>query len=301
MNKTPAPLSGPLPEQTGRPAPESLLARRAGARAMAATYPEAEIHLDGGAWGQVRALRFAPCAPAAIPAAAARPTVLHWHGGGFRLGSPEYAGVYARNLADACAVDVVCPEYRLAPEHPFPAALNDGMAAITALRGGGPLILAGDSAGGGVAAGLALLCARQGIPLAGLVLHSPWLDLTVSSPCFAANAASDPLFSAAAAREGAEQYLQGHSAQDPLASPVFADVAAFPPTYISVGAGEVLADDSLGLHARLAAAGRPVHLTAIAGMEHVAVMRGNALVGAEQTFAEVAAFIRDLARPSVSG
>ena len=73
MNKTPAPLSGPLPEQTGRPAPESLLARRAGARAMAATYPEAEIHLDGGAWGQVRALRFAPCAPAAIPAAAARP------------------------------------------------------------------------------------------------------------------------------------------------------------------------------------------------------------------------------------
>ena len=297
----------PLPEQAGQPAPEGLILRREGARAMSAPCPEAEIRLDGKGWGTVRALRFAPVNGGAggQDEGPPRATVMHWHGGGFRLGSPEYAAPFAQSLADACNVEVICPEYRLAPEHPFPAGHNDGMAAIFGMlalmeaeQRPRPLILSGDSAGGGLAAGLALRCGRLGIPLAGLVLLSPWLDLTVSSPCYHANAGSDPLFSLEAARDGAGQYLQGHSARDPLASPLFAaltdEASVFPHSYVSVGKGEVLAGDSQAFHAGLAAAGQWHILSVIAGMEHVAVMRGRDLVGAARNFSEVTDFLREI-------
>lgn len=281
----------PLAERSGNPAPDDLVARRVAMRGALGCFPEQEFRLGKAPWGAVRALRF-------NPDGAARGTVLHWHGGGYRLGCPEYAAPFAQALAAACDVEVICPEYRLAPEHPFPAGLNDGVAAIDGVLalGVGRLILSGDSAGGGLAASLAAVCARRGVPLAGVVLLSPWLDLTVSRPSYGENAPTDPLFSRGAAREAAQAYLQGFAPDDPLASALFASVRRFPPTYLNVGSGEVLHDDALAFHQRLVDAGRIVSLSVIAQMEHVAVMRGDELIGAAQALAEVAAFVRERVR-----
>ena len=293
--------AGPHPEREGRAPPQGLAMRRNPPGLPADAFAAHECWLDGGRWGRVRALSFTPQGPATAQPPA---TVLHWHGGGFRLGKPEYVAAYAQALATACGVTVICPQYRLAPDHPFPAALNDvaaALAGVLAQNTGAPLILSGDSAGGALAAGAAVLCGEQAIALAGLVLLSAWLDLSVTNPCYGANAATDPLFSADSAQEAAEQYLQGHDPRDPRASPLFANPQHFPPSFLSVGTGEVLAGDTLALHARLTAAGRPVRISQIDGMEHVAVTRGAGLVGAEQTFAQVVAFVRDCAQAAAKG
>lgn len=276
------------PERAGYPAPPDLAERRKGIDAGLAagtwrTVPEPAEMLLGGR----RTLRFAPPGKA-------RGRVIHFHGGAFRLGGPEIEGPFATALAARCGVEVVVPQYRLAPEHPFPAGLNDGMAALRSLVAEGsslPLVVSGDSAGGGLGASVSLLAAQEGIALAGLVMLSPWLDLTVSAPSYAANAASDPLFSRESAAAGAQLYLQGLDPQHPLASPLFAPPEAFPPVLISVGTGEVLADDSLRMHQRLCDAGVASELCALEGMEHVAVVRSMAMPGAAETFERIAAFV----------
>lgn len=282
--------SRPPPERTGRPASAEVAARREGMTGAVAagtwrtTPAPEESTLDG-----VRVLRFRPSGPA-------RGVVLHLHGGGFRLGCPEMMGPYAAALAARCVVEVVCPAYRLAPEHPFPAGLNDAHKVYDALRreGGGPLIVSGDSAGGGLAASLTALAVGEGAAPAGLILLSAWLDLTVSAGSYWSNAATDPLFSQEAAETAGELYLQGHSARDPLASPLFAAHAGFPPTLVSIGEGEVLADDGRKLHASLQAAGVAAQLHPVAGMEHVAVTRGFTLTGAAETFERVVGFVDGL-------
>ena len=188
------------------------------------------------------------------------------------------------------------PQYRLAPEEPFPAGLNDALAALAALRdeiGDARLIVSGDSAGAGLAAAIGVLAAAGRTPrIDAIVLLSPWLDLTVSAPAYAENAA-DPLFSLASAEVAAELYLQGLDPRHPLASPLFAPVRGFAPTLVSVGTGEVLRDDALRFHAKLVAAGVDARLSAIEGMDHVAVVRGLGLPGAAETFEAISAFIAD--------
>lgn len=289
-----APLGLPA-ERSGRPAPPDLAARRdqmaagvaAGAFATRAV-PE-RVRLGG-----VDALRFpSPATP--------RGHVLQLHGGAFRIGCPEYAGPFAERLARAAGVTVTLPRYRLAPEAPFPSGLADALAALEALRGEigaeTPLIVLGDSAGGGLAASLGLLCAAGMAPrIDGLVLLSAWLDLTVSASSFTANAASDPLFGAESARIAADLYLQGQDPRHPLASPVLAGEAlltGYPPCLVSVGTGEVLLDDALRFHARLRAAGRDSRLLTVDGMDHVAVVRGAALPGSAETFAATVAFVAE--------
>lgn len=205
-------------------------------------------------------------------------------------------GAFAGTLARRCGVTVICPAYRLAPEHPFPAAIADARKVHQAIMAAGEkhLILSGDSAGGGVAAASAALAHADAVPPIGLILLSAWLDLTVSSPSYVHNAATDPLFSQEAARAAAELYLQGHDARHPLASPIFADPALFPPTLVNAGTGEVLADDSRLFHDRLAKAGIPAELSMVADMEHVAVTRDAGLTGAAQTMDEVVAFVDNL-------
>ncbi len=148
------------------------------------------------------------------------------------------------------------PDYRLAPEHPFPAALHDAMAVYRALtdRDGTGLIVAGDSAGGGLAAALALACKVDGLtapPAA--VLFSPWLDLT----CRENPAATDQLFPRDVALEAAALYLQGHDAAAPLASPLHGDLSAFPPVLMFASANEYVLNDVLAFRRRLAEAGAP--------------------------------------------
>lgn len=278
------------PERSGHPAPADLAERRRGmdaalaAGVWATATPPVEAILGGR-----RALRFKP-------KGAPRGTVLHLHGGGFRLGGPEMEGPLAEALAEGCGVEVVAPQYRLAPEHPFPCGLTDTLAALAALReeiGDGRLVLSGDSAGGGLAAALAVLGT---VRIDGLVLLSPWLDTTVTAPSFAENAASDPMFSKESADAAASLYLQGHDPRHPLASPLHASITAFPPTLISVGAGEVLRDDSRRFHNKLQAIGAPAELIVIEGMEHVAVVRDLRMPGAAETFEAIAAFIDRIVR-----
>jgi monoterpene epsilon-lactone hydrolase len=284
-------------ERTGGQPPPELVERR---RMMVAA-------VEAGTWrtvgrssteiiGGVRVLRF-------LPPDAKRGSVLHLHGGAFRLGCPEMIGPFAAALAARCDVEVICPAYRLAPEHPFPAGLADAYTVLCALRlaDSGSLILSGDSAGGGLAASLAAHCATEAVSLSGLVLLSPWLDLTVTSSTYQSNAATDPLFSRAAAREAADLYLQGLSAHHPLASPLFGSVDGFPPTFISIGEGEVLAEDGRRFYEVLRAAGVFARLCVVAGMEHVAVTRGLALPGAAETFEGVAEFVDRRIRPAGSG
>jgi len=285
-----APLAGLPRERSGIAAPADLTARREGLAAAVRsgiwqTHPApSELRLGG-----VRCLRFA--APNG-----SRGTVLHLHGGAFRIGCPEQMGPFAAALAARCQVDVICPAYRLSPEHPFPAGLSDAWAVLTALlaQDHSPLVISGDSAGGGLAASLTAMTDRLERQPAGLVLLSPWLDLSVSNPSYAANAARDPLFSAESAQVAADLYLQGHPATDPLASPVLAAANHFPPTLINVGTGEVLLDDAVRMAARLQSAGRPVQLQRIDGMDHVAVTRGLSLPGSAETFDAVASFVDGL-------
>jgi acetyl esterase/lipase len=281
-----------LAERPGRPAEPELSANRErmAAAALAGTWdtaPPAEPCTIAG----IRAIRFAVAAPRAL--------VVHFHGGGYRLGCPEAAGPFARTLADRCQVEVICPEYRLAPEHPFPAALIDGRAVVSALAADCkvPLILSGDSAGGGLAAGLILTLTLGPEPpcIAGLALHSPWLDLSVSAASYRENAPSDPLFSADAARRSADSYLQGHPIEDPRASAALGRLESFPPSLVTVGAGEVLRDDARSFARRLNEAGVAVRLVEIAGMEHTAVVRGPRLPGADRALAATADFITALA------
>ncbi|MDT0509833.1 alpha/beta hydrolase [Novosphingobium sp. MMS21-SN21R] len=271
---------------TGMAPPPELLERRAAiSAAVAAGYfrtdPVAvEIRIAG-----VRCLRFA--APGT-----SRGTVMHLHGGAFRMGCPEQVGPFAAALAERCGVDVICPAYRLAPEHPFPSGVDDGMAVLAALAGQDqPLVVSGDSAGGGLAACLAARSHERGHKLAGLVLLSPWLDLTISSPSYQVNSQSDPLFSAESAAAAAALYLQGRNADDPAASPLHADVAGYPPTYINVGSGEVLLDDARAMASKLQLAGVPITLVEVDGMDHVAVTRGPDLPGSAHTFATMTTFI----------
>lgn len=275
------------PEREGRAAPHELAQRRQGmAAAIAAGMWAVDPPPETMSLGGVRGLRFAaPGSP--------RGTVLHLHGGGFRQGCPEMAGPFAAALARRCEIEVVCLAYRLAPEHPFPAGLADARAALAALQAStaGPLILSGDSAGGGLAAGLAALSATDEKRPAALVLLSAWLDLTVTSRFYEINAASDPLFSRLSATEAASLYLQGASPEHPLASPLFAAGTGFPPTFVSVGEGEVLVEDSRRFAAALEAVGVAATLSVVPGMEHTAVVRGAELTGAAETFAALAEFI----------
>jgi acetyl esterase/lipase len=224
-----------------------------------------------------------------------RAAMLQLHGGGFRIGRPEFEAPLCEALAARCSIAIAVPQYRLAPEAPFPAGLKDAVAALEVLAeeaGDLPLIVGGDSAGAGLAASLGILSANADAPpIAGLVLLSPWLDLTVTAASYEKNAATDPLFSTESAQIAADLYLQGHAADQPLVSPLFADISAYPPCFISVGTGEVLRDDSLAFHEKLRFAGLDSELLAIDGMEHVAVVRDMAATGSQETFNAMTAFI----------
>jgi monoterpene epsilon-lactone hydrolase len=253
------------PERAGAPAPESLVARRDGAATMMADKPAApgttaQDEIIGGVGCVV-------CRPSAPTS-----TVLYLHGGGYRLGAARSWVSFATSLAAAADTQVVIVDYRLAPEHPFPAALHDAAAVFESLQADhvGPLFVAGDSAGGGLAIALTVAAkqSRQALP-DGLIVLSPWADLTLGSETFATRAETDQFFPKDSAAEAAESYLQGADAHDPLASPLLADLANFPKTVIFAGGAETLLGDGLTLCTALVTAGTSVEAHFPAGMQHV--------------------------------
>lgn len=201
-------------------------------------------------------------------------TLLYLHGGGYMSGSRRFYRDVAARLARACAARVVVPEYRLAPEHPFPAAVEDALAVYHALTtewlAPGRIVVGGDSAGGGLAVAL-LVALRDGgmpAPAAGLLL-SPWVDLTCASTSVMTNAATDPILSGELLRWMAHLYLQGQDPQTPLASPLFADLTGLPPLLVHVGSTETLLDDALRVAERARMAGVDVTLEVWDEMVHV--------------------------------
>jgi epsilon-lactone hydrolase len=207
------------------------------------------------------------CAPAEPVA-----SLVYLHGGGFRLGSASGSAAFGTRMADAANVRVVVVDYALAPEHPFPAGLLDAIAAYDATRAAWPqpVLVGGDSAGGGLATSLVAAALATDLPRpGGVALFSPWLDLTVSAASYDSRAATDQLFSAPRARDAATLYLQGWDPRDPLASPLFADLHGFPPTLVFVGSEEVLLDDTLAFEHALVEAGTTVKAHVIEGMQHV--------------------------------
>lgn len=276
-------------ERSGYPAPEGIAAARAAsAAAVAQRRWVTKRPVESATIGTVEVLRVLP------EGGALRGRMIHFHGGGFRMGLPEMDAPFAEALADRCGIEVVLPRYRLAPENPFPAGLNDALEVMWGTMADLPFIISGNSAGGGIAASLALLGRDEGRKMAGLALHSPWLDLTTRSPAYRDASIADPLFSKDSATTASELFLQGHPADDPCASPLLGRLEGLPPVLTTVGMGEFLYDNATRFHAALEAAGVPSHLLAVEGMEHVAISRSPDAQGAAEAFAATVDFIEVL-------
>jgi len=257
-------MPGPAlpPRRAGRPPPPELVQRRAGVAAMADHPRPAGVEVRVTEIAGVSCVVCTPTSP--------QGRLVHFHGGGYRLGSAAAWAPFGARLAEACGLEVHLPDYALAPELPFPAALHDALAVIEALANGrDPLFVGGDSAGGGLALSTALIAQAGGVRIAGLSLLSPWLDLTATAATYQTCADSDALFSRAAATEAAEAYLQGVASDDPLASPLFADLSQAPPLLVMASGAEVLVNDSVALAARTASLGRAVQLHVVPGQPHV--------------------------------
>ncbi len=200
--------------------------------------------------------------------------LLFLHGGGFEFGSLASDGELAARLGRAGGMRVLFAEYRLAPEHHFPAAIDDVLAAWRWLRGqgldAGSLAVAGDSAGGGLAVALLVATrdAEQALPAAA-VLMSPTVDLTSSGASMTERADQDPVSTPALLRQLAAGYLAGADPKAPLASPLFASLAGLPPLLIQVGTADVLLSDAERLAAAATQAGVDVTLEVGQGLPHV--------------------------------
>ncbi len=208
------------------------------------------------------------------PGADAGRVLLFLHGGGYELGSLRSDGELAARLGRASGMRVLFPEYRLAPEHPFPAAIDDVLAAWRWLRTQGlsatSIAVAGDSAGGGLAVALLVATrdAGEAVPAAA-VLMSPTVDLTSSGASMTERAGQDPVSTPAMLRQFASDYLAGADPKTPLASPLFAALAGLPPLLIQVGTADLLLSDSERLAAAAAEAGVDVTLEIGEGLPHV--------------------------------
>ncbi|MEV4323778.1 alpha/beta hydrolase [Microbispora rosea] len=189
--------------------------------------------------------------------AAGRGRLLHFHGGGYVLGSPGTHAGFTAQLVRRAGLRATSLDYRLAPEHPFPAAVDDGLAAYRALLDGGvgpeELVLAGDSAGGGLVVATLVAARDAGLPQpAGAVVFSPWTDLTLGGQSMSTKKDADPIFTREALQAFATPYLAGQDPAQPLASPVFADLRGLPPLLVQAGSNELLLDDAVRLAGRAA-------------------------------------------------
>lgn len=228
-----------------------------------------------------------------------RSVVLHFHGGAFFTGSARTHRAMGAEIAARARATVYMLDYRLAPEHPYPAAFNDGMAAYRALlaEGHAPenIVLGGDSGGCAHILGLAVALREEGLPLpAGLVMISPYVDLTLSLPSVAANRHRDPMVTAHALRRGSDSYRGRIPANDPRVSPLFAELHGLPPVLIQAGSEEILRDDALHLARRLNAAGVEAGCRIHDGMWHNFQMFSHVIKTADTALDEIGTFVRRL-------
>jgi len=239
-----------------------------------------------------------------VPSGVAKePVLLYFHGGGYLTGSSVSHRHITSRISLAAAARVLSVDYALAPENVFPAAVNDGVKAYRWLlqQGYAPsrIAVAGDSAGGGLAAAMLLAARDEGLPLpACAALISPWSDLTCDTESYKTKADADPMITPEGIRLLASVYLGGADPRNPLASPNFADLKGLPPMLIQVGTDEVLLDDARNLAAAAKEAGVDVRLEVWDGMIHVWHAFYQMLPEGEQAIDELGAYLREQWRVS---
>ncbi|EGG49857.1 MULTISPECIES: alpha/beta hydrolase [Streptomyces] len=224
-------------------------------------------------------------------------TILYFHGGAWVFGSPETALSLTGHLVAKTGFGAYSLDYRLAPEHPFPAAIEDGVNAYRALLDGGEdpagIVFAGDSAGGGLSVTACLAARDAGLPLpAGILAFSAGLDATRSGESMDGKAGADPVFTRADFDRTSALYLAGADPRQPLLSPaVHADLSGFPPMLLQVGTNELLLDDSTRLAVRAREAGVDVVLDVTAEAPHVFQALVGELDEAEEALDRAALFL----------
>ncbi len=225
------------------------------------------------------------------------PICLYLHGGAFVMGGLNSHRDLAAQFAQRAQIRLLMVDYRLAPEHPFPAALDDALAVYQALLAQGipaqRLLLGGDSAGGNLALGTAQAIQAQGLQLpAALVLFSPWLDLTGHSPSRQANAASDVMLSQQVLDEAAALYAPGMALDDTRLSPLFGPLAGLPPCLLIASRAEILIEDARRLQQQMLAAGGEVELLEWANTPHAFPVMARYLPEGRAALDQTARFIR---------
>jgi acetyl esterase/lipase len=231
-----------------------------------------------------------------VPGAAADKVILYVHGGAFAIGTAKSSVPLAGDLAARAQVNLISVDYRLAPEFPFPAGLDDVLAVYRALLGSHTperIVLAGESAGAGLVASALVALRDAGDPLpAAAVLMSPWIDLTLAGESITEKRSVDPAVDPDGLRRRVTDYLGDRDPSSPLASPVLADLSGLPPLLIQAGSHEVLLSDATRLAARAAAADVTITLDVVSGVPHVfqsfAVMLDEAAAALDRAAAFVA-------------
>lgn len=267
------------------------MARRAQAADFAAAFEiPPDIAIEPGSLGGVGVEWVAPRKPHSSN------VFFHLHGGGYVLGDPAGSRAFTTDLARRLNCRVASVDYRLAPEHPFPAAVDDALAAYRALldqrQRPDTVAVGGESAGGGLAVALLLAAKKTGLPMpAAGALVSPWVDLRCCAGTFDSLAAADPLLTRRSLKEMGDAYLGPAHPLDPLASPLFGDLQGLPPLLIHVGSEEVLLDDARDLAAAAMNHGVRATLAIWPEMIHVWHMFHPMLPEGAAAMTELAAFI----------
>lgn len=217
-------------------------------------------------------------------------TVVHFHGGGYCVGSPAEARDWAAYLSARAECRMILPDYRLSPEHPYPAALEDARAVVRAVLAEtepGTVLVSGDSAGGG----LALVIAQSGQRLAGCMLMSPWLDLTADWSADPELVRRDVILTPAWLEACAEAYAQEADRARPTISPLYGDLEGLPPLLIQCGTDDLVAPDAERLTVRARAAGVDVTATRWPRLWHNFPLQPDLLAAADAAVTQAASFI----------
>lgn len=224
--------------------------------------------------------------------------ILYLHGGGYVLGSTQAFTDFVGQIAARAGADAFVPDYRLAPEHPFPAAIDDAVAVYRGLVAEGPerIVIVGDSAGGGLTLALLSILAfdktEGAVQPVGAAVMSPWTDLALSGDSVETRAEADPIFTRGVLQGFADMYLQGQDAANPKASPLHAQLNGLPPVRIDVGDNEVLLSDSIRYTERAQASGVEIKLSIWEGMAHVFQTSLGQFLAAEQSVNAIGEFLR---------
>jgi acetyl esterase/lipase len=235
---------------------------------MAATPIPADVETSAGSLGGI------PVVNVDVAGVDSRKAIMYLHGGAYAIGSAASSVALASDLARRAGTRLVSIDYRLAPEHPYPAAVEDAVAAYRGLLDSGlspaRTAIAGESAGAGLAAATLVALEGEGLPRpSSAFLMSPWVDLTLSGDSITEKAHVDPALTPEGLRRRAVDYLAGANAASGLISPIYADLSGLPPLLIQVGSHEILLNDAIRLATRAAAADVAVKLEVTPGVPHV--------------------------------